>query len=63
MRTMEAKLNGPITFPLKEKYDIMKRMLPMTIIREEAIYEDGDADGDAAPGEPNENIDKPAEEE
>ncbi len=27
-RTMEAKLNGPVAFPMKETYDIMKRTLP-----------------------------------
>ena len=53
-RTMEAKRNGPITFPLKEKYDIMKRTLPLTILREAAIYDDGlNADDNAARNEHN----------
>ncbi len=50
-RTMEAKLNGPISFPLKEKYDIMKRTLPITILRDASVYGGGDDDDDgAAPG-------------
>jgi hypothetical protein len=48
-RTMEAKLNGPVTFPMKEKYDIMKRTLPLTILRAASFYEDGAADGSEAP--------------
>jgi hypothetical protein len=35
----------------------------MTIIREAAVYEDRDAVDDATPGEPNDDFNKPAEEE
>ncbi len=52
-RTQEAKLNGPLVFPLKEKYDIMKRTLPLTILRDASVYEHGGDDAGAAPGEPD----------
>jgi hypothetical protein len=52
---MEAKLNGPITFPLKEKYDIVKRTLPLTILREAAFYEIGLANDDAERNEHDEH--------
>ena len=33
VRTMEAKLTELISFPMKPKYDLVKRTLPLTIIR------------------------------
>ena len=43
VRTMETKRIGPFSFPMKEKYDIMKRTLPLTIIRPAAQLGGGDA--------------------
>ena len=44
VRTMEAKLVGPITFSMKPKYDLVKRSLPLTIIRPAEFYEGGPAE-------------------
>ena len=32
-RTMEAKVTELISFPMKPKYDLVKRTLPLTVIR------------------------------
>ena len=38
VRTMEAKLVGNMSFPMKAKYDLLKRTLPMTIIKPAESY-------------------------
>ena len=40
---MEAKLTELISFPMKPKYDLVKRTLPLTIIRPAEFYQHGDA--------------------
>ena len=42
VRTMEAKLTELISFPMKPKYDLVKRTLPLTIIRPAEFYQHGD---------------------
>ena len=41
---MEAKLTELITFPMKAKYDLVKRTLPLTIIRPAESFVRGDAE-------------------
>ena len=38
LHTMEAKLTELISFPMKPKYDLVKRTLPLTIIRPAEFY-------------------------
>ena len=43
VRTMEAKLTQLTSFPMKPKYDLVKRTLLLTIIRPAEFYQHGDA--------------------
>ena len=49
-RTMETKLIGSITFPMKAKYDLVKRSLPLTSIKHATLY-DGGSSADLTPRE------------
>ena len=44
VRTMEAGLVGTMSFPMKVKYDLVKRTRPFTIIRPAESYMPGDAE-------------------